>query len=535
MRPANFQVLPKEKPAGTRRILCLGESTTAGFPFPAHAAFPALLQEILDERQPGANWEVTNLGVTALSASSVASFIDEALTVQPDALVIYLGHNEFYGVGGVVSGGARGAAAFDFLYGLRLFRVLERAFPGIARTESEESSRRRAAVSPGSNLRTKAFDNYRKQMEYILGAASKKNVPIVLCEVFSNERDLYPLGSPDSAADRGTPAWSAATAWGPSAGAPEHATESGYPSRESAAGALPDLDRQVASDSPDAGFRYLRGCARAAMGDPGALADFVEARNLDPIPFRAPDDINVEIRELAKRFGCRLVPMVEIMRTSAPGHVIGHESCVEHLHPTFLGNARIASAAADALIGSRRITEMTPALAGSLLRAAAITPVDFAFADARMDKLMHLWPYERPGDEAPPFPYSARSTLAEAHDLFEAAGDSAGAAATARLFDEVAQLLPPLEDKRINILDAHTRLAKRHEEAGDLAAAEWELEAAVRLFPVDFNIWVQLGRTRLDRGDARGAAEAARSALYWAPGFPPAEALLREAASELSK
>jgi lysophospholipase L1-like esterase len=513
VRPANFQVLPSQKPAGTRRILCLGESTTAGFPFPAHGAFPALLEQILTERQPDQEWEVTNLGVTALSSSSVASFIGEALEVEPDALVLYLGHNEFYGVGGVVSGGARGSAALDPFYRLRLFRLLERAMPP-AGSDPEEESRERASVPPDSKMRERAVSNYRKQMETILGAAAKRGVKVVLCEVIANERDLFPFGSPDSLADRQEEAWQAG--W-----------ESGRTTHEEAVRHLPELDATVQRDSLDAGWRYLRGCAREALGDRDAVDDFIAARNLDAIPFRAPDSINHEIHRLAERYGCTLVPTVEIFRQAIGGGAIGHESCIEHLHPTFLGNARIASAAADALLG-RSISEVTPALAGRWLREAALTPVDLAFADARIDKLLGMWPYVRSGDRAAPYPYQARSVLQEAALLFAAAGDSAGIGALQRFLDRDAEIVSLLVNKRLDIQQAHLQLANARVQEQDLASALWEMEAAIRVFPVDHNVWVQLGRVRAAIGDLRGATEAAEQALYWAPGFPPAEELLRD-------
>jgi predicted Zn-dependent protease len=100
--------------------------------------------------------------------------------------------------------------------------------------------------------------------------------------------------------------------------------------------------------------------------------------------------------------------------------------------------------------------------------------------------------------------------------------------------EEEQELLQAVERKRINMLDAHTRLADLREQEGDLASAVWELEAAVRLFPVDFRIWVRLGRTRLTLGDVPGAIEAAKSSLYWAPGFPPAQELLRDATARMA-
>lgn len=465
VRPANTQVIPVQKPAGTKRILCLGESTTAGFPYPAHGAFPALLQIALQERDPSVRWEVVNLGVTAISSANVASMMREFLATDPDAVVVYLGHNEFYGAGGVATPGAHGPVAA--LRTLRTVRLLEKLLtrpPKATREEFEalENARVKAEVPPDSPMRPRAMRVFRDRIGRILSIARDSKVPIVLCEVVSNERDHFPFGGAE--AER----------------------------------------------------RYRQGTERIARGDRNGAEDLVAARNLDEIPFRAPDGVNTIIREEARRFGANLVAMERIFRDGAPFGSPGAEAFVEHLHPTFLGNSRIASAAADAVLGRGGVT-LTPGDAARWLRASGLTRLDLAFADARIEQLLDRWPYKRDRVGAAPVVYRPRSARAEAADLLAAAGDSGGARYFHRLDEAEQDLLRRLMDKQTNLLDAHTRLAQWRMENNDATGAALELRAAVALYPVDPALWVQLARLSLARGNRGAARWAATEALVWDP------------------
>jgi hypothetical protein len=144
-------------------------------------------------------------------------------------------------------------------------------------------------------------------------------------------------------------------------------------------------------------------------GNPPYAQEFRSARNLDTVPFRAPDPINRIIREVAASGGATLVPTEEIFRRSAPNGIPGQEAFIEHLHPTFLGTSRIAGAAADALL-HRPTPAVTAADAGRLFTASGLTRFDLAYADARIAALSGRWPYVREGEEAPPFPYRLRSS-----------------------------------------------------------------------------------------------------------------------------
>src|SRR3990172_10902472 len=93
----------KKKPPNGYRIFVLGGSTTAGFPYGNNVTFTRILQRRLADTFPNRRIEVVNTAFTAINSYTILDFMDEILEQKPDAILIYAGHNEFYGALGVGS------------------------------------------------------------------------------------------------------------------------------------------------------------------------------------------------------------------------------------------------------------------------------------------------------------------------------------------------------------------------------------------------------------------------------------------------
>ena len=92
-----------DKQPTTKRIFMLGESTMAGYPFDYNATAPRLLRDRLAQVLPQYNIEVVNVGLAAVNSYTVLDFTKELVDYAPDAFIVYVGHNEFYGAMGVGS------------------------------------------------------------------------------------------------------------------------------------------------------------------------------------------------------------------------------------------------------------------------------------------------------------------------------------------------------------------------------------------------------------------------------------------------
>lgn len=93
----------REKPENGYRIFVLGGSTAAGFPYANNLTFSHILCHLLQDAYPEKQIEVVNLGMAAICSYTLHDFMDEVLNQNPDAILIYAGHNEFYGALGVAS------------------------------------------------------------------------------------------------------------------------------------------------------------------------------------------------------------------------------------------------------------------------------------------------------------------------------------------------------------------------------------------------------------------------------------------------
>jgi len=80
------------KQKGAYRILCLGESTTAGL---GDSAYPLLLEEILNAKNIGIKFSVINKGVRGTHCLDIYSSLNDNLDLyKPDMVIVMMGINE---------------------------------------------------------------------------------------------------------------------------------------------------------------------------------------------------------------------------------------------------------------------------------------------------------------------------------------------------------------------------------------------------------------------------------------------------------
>ncbi|MEP6733369.1 MAG: hypothetical protein ABJE10_22185 [bacterium] len=304
-----------EKPAHGLRLFVLGESSAAGFPYPHNGTFSRVLRDALHDVLPNDSIEVVNLGIAATNSFTLVDLVDDVLEQHPDAVLIYAGHNEYYGALGVgssirIGSSPRLVRAYLALERLRTVVLLRNALNGVvhairpAPVDSTvatfmESVAEDQQITFGGHAYSAGLAQFHDNVGIALRRFQQAGVPVFIGSIASNERDQPPFVSPANTSAR----------------------------------AAYDSARQSLAHSDSAGARRL----------------FARARDLDVIRFRAPGALNDTVRSLASTYGAHYVPVAERLAAVSPGGMPGHELFLEHVHPNRHGYALIAEVFADAL------------------------------------------------------------------------------------------------------------------------------------------------------------------------------------------
>ncbi|MCB9089808.1 MAG: tetratricopeptide repeat protein [Calditrichae bacterium] len=410
----------KEKPSGALRIFVLGGSTTAGYPYLYNGSFPSILKAFLNAYYPERYIEIVNLAMPAVSSYTVRDIALELGDYQPDLLLIYAGHNEFYGGLGLGSTESLGRQRWFINLYLKLrdyktFQLLGNLMaalqhsvgdPGPAGEDGATLMERMAGerhIPYHSDLFFQAADNFAGNIDDILQYASARDIPVMIGTLVSNIRDQAPFV--DVFAD---PAGE--VRWREAYREAQAAFERGdYPAARSG------VQRCIALDSLPASQYFLQGRIHEAQGDSaGAYGAFYRAKEFDGLRFRASELLNRRIGQFADKPGVAVVPVKEAFEAASPARLPGASLLLEHLHPNLAGYTLMARAYGEVILQSG-LAGPPPAapLPDSLWMARrGVTAIDRIVADMRIRFLMMGWPFQ-PG--SPPgkasLPYDRNNPL----------------------------------------------------------------------------------------------------------------------------
>ena len=204
----NREPFRKVKEAGTLRIFVLGESTTIGYPYFHNGSFHRWLQYRLMRDFPDKKLEIVNIALTAVNSYTVLGFAREVVHYEPDAILIYTGHNEYYGALGVGSTNKLGGnpALVSTLLWLRQFRVVQLFGQGIGKlrrlfsSSASKTGKTRMElmvgeqeIPYGSPLFERGITQFRTNMDKTLAVFHDQKVPVFISNVVSNLRDQHPI------------------------------------------------------------------------------------------------------------------------------------------------------------------------------------------------------------------------------------------------------------------------------------------------------------------------------------------------------
>jgi len=296
----------KEKPANGYRIFVLGESSVQGFPYDANLAFSRILQRRLQNIFPNRVIEVVNLGLTAVNSYTLLDFTDELIQQKPDAVLIYAGHNEYYGALGVASmeNGSiphwLKSLHLKFIH-IRIYQLLQKGIRHIYKLmhpiAEDEAKATVMEKMVGKNLNPynskmylEGLAQFSDNMSNLLGKLKEAHVPVIISDLASNVRDSPPFRS---------------------------SRYEIYPKADSLFFDAKRLDADNLFDK--------------------AKEEYIRAKDLDLIRFRASEDINKIIAHLADSLSLYHLSLKSLFEKYSPQGIIGNSLMTDHLHPNIDG------------------------------------------------------------------------------------------------------------------------------------------------------------------------------------------------------
>ena len=315
----------KNKPEDGLRIFVQGGSTAAGFPFGYGASIAGMLDYRLKQSFPDKTVEVVNTALSAVNSYTILDFADEIIAQQPDAVLIYAGHNEYLGILGVGSAyTAANSPTATLLYlklkDSRIFQLMQNLYWQFAQPSDQGSNHKSRTfmakvakhknIAYGSDLYEAGLQQFTRNMTLVLDKYKAAGIPVFISSIASNLADQAPFSS--------------------------EAAESGS-----------DISTH------NANVFYQQGQTLLAGGKyEKAREAFIKARDYDLLRFRAPSAMNDIIRELSMPKSVYFVDANQHLVDAAEDNIIGNDLMLEHLHPTIDGYFIIADSFYKALAKS---------------------------------------------------------------------------------------------------------------------------------------------------------------------------------------
>ncbi|MEX6688187.1 tetratricopeptide repeat protein [Danxiaibacter flavus] len=397
----NIEPFKKEKDENTMRIFVLGESTTIGYPYFHNGSFHRWLQYRLMRSFPEKNFEIINLSLTAVNSYTVLGFAKELVNYQPDAVLIYSGHNEYYGALGVGSTDKAGGSPLLVyltlaLRSLKVVQLFTNTYEKLAGTfKSKDIPARKTRmefmvadqqIPYGSALYTRGIKQFETNMDATLDVLNQHNIPVFISTLVSNEKDMKPFISitPDSLK---LPAFQQLFNDGLKA-FEKNDSAVAFASFSQAAKLFPG--------NADCSF-FLGRLAYQQQNFNTAGANFNKATDLDALRFRAPQQINNIIRQLCKKHpNTFLVDAQAAFKNRSQGNIIGNEFVLEHVHPNLRGYALLSDALYEVMKKQRFITvqQQNEISFDQLLQSMPVSQVDSLAGLYKIEHLKRTWPFK---------------------------------------------------------------------------------------------------------------------------------------------
>ena len=418
----NDQRFPRIKGANTKRVFCLGGSTTFGRPFDDSTAFSGWLRELFPLVDPETQWEIVNAGGVSYASYRVANVMEELCHYDPDLFIVFTGHNEFLErrtYAGLIDEEWNEerviARVRHTLQASRLFNLLEKwmrpenGFLLEAKDElpAEVDEILNHSAGPKDYERDDQWQNnvlthLKVNLGRMIQMARTVDAEILFVSPASNLRSCLPFKSVSGVVTAAEPS-RAIEGTQPASPIAENlsldrANLRSLVSSGNIAAALEQIDRGIEVDSRNADLLFFKGRCLFEMGEFDAAREaFLRAVDEDVCPLRATGAIRRSVIEICAANRAVCVDFDSILGEQSQeqyGHrCFGDEYFLDHVHPTVDAHGLLARSIIEQLqrsgwlVGQAVSTEMVDSVS-----RAVVSKIDLerqAIAFRNLAKVLH--------------------------------------------------------------------------------------------------------------------------------------------------
>ena len=362
----------KDKKPNSFRVFIMGGSSAAGYPYTPNGDFGLYIKKKLEILYPKQEIEIINVSLTATNSYTIRDLLPGVIDQNPDLILIYAGHNEYYGAYGVGSmesiGQSRGIVNFVLsLEKFKTFNLLRDFLKWIQEIFSYSDSGgalqksgtlmsrmvRDQTILYNSEVYNLGIEQFDGNLNDILSMCKENNIPVIISTLSSNLKDQSPFVSLES------------------------------------------------DKLPKASDVYNEAVLKIS-DTTEALKLFRYAKDLDGLRFRAPSKINEIIIAQAKKYNYPLVQIDSIFNSKSPQGITGNNLMTDHLHPTFEGYKLIGKSYFDVMIKNNLLPKtqqknIDESKLDSLVNSVTyITKLDSIISNYRILVLKNDWPFSEP-------------------------------------------------------------------------------------------------------------------------------------------
>ena len=333
----------RKKPDNIVRGFVVGGSTAQGFPYSSNHSFGKMIESSLNYSQNKYKFEILNLSFIAMSSYYVYDTMKNLKKYEPDFFIIYSGHNEYYGsISATTSKFHIFRKLYIFLRNFKVVQLIQNISVKIGKKQLNENKALMEEQFAGNKLKkNEKLDNYVakcfiKNIEDSIKLYYKKNIPIFLVEPVSNFIDMPPFTSKDE--DKYS----------------DLITEYNNAIEKKDLNSIVAIENKIDSElfNKNAHFKYLQAKKENIINNNIDLEKYVDAKDLDMIPFRARSNINNELKELSEKNKYRnlyYIPLLDIIKDNYNSY-FNNTIFIDHLHFNRNGQKLIAKTITEKIL-----------------------------------------------------------------------------------------------------------------------------------------------------------------------------------------